>query len=286
VTPVAFGTPSAIAVDPLAGTVWVCDDTDGSVAVYRPEAQSLSVFRSGLETPQAVAVDLRDGTGWVGDVGLGAVQHLTAAGVPAGPPVAPVDGPIGLALDPASGALWICERTGNRVRVVTAGGTGWATGMIAPSRVAVDSVTHEGWATSFTRANVVILGATGARLDSLSGFDGPVGIAVDSRRGRIWVCDPNVHQVLAYRRDRTLEFRVTGLAGAREVAVDEETGEAWVTLGLAGAVARLSPAGALIRTVGGMAEPYGVALDVPRRRALNAAPPASGSRSSAPAARE
>ncbi len=76
-----------------------------------------------------------------------------------------------------------------------------------------------------------------------------------------------MNQVLAFRRNRTLEFRVTGLAGAHEIAVDPESGEAWVTLGLGGGVARLSPTGAVIRVLGGFAEPYGIALDIPGRRA-------------------
>jgi DNA-binding beta-propeller fold protein YncE len=265
-TLVAGGTPTGIGVDSPAGNVWVCDPTSGSVSVYRPQRQSFAVYRSGFETPGAVAVDSATHNAWIGDEGFDLVQHVTPLGSPAGPSIQPVDAPIGLALDRETGALWICERAGHRVRRVDPGGGGWATGVIAPSRVAVDSVTHDGWVSSFTRATVVVLSGGGARLDSVSGFDGPVGIAVDSRRGRVWVCDPNANQVIALRRNLTEEFRVSGLGGAREVAVDPATGEAWVTLALDGAVARLSPAGAVLRVVRGLVEPYAIALDVPGMR--------------------
>lgn len=272
-TPVAGGTPSLIDVDMQIGAIWVCDPTSGAVSFYRPSLQSLTVYRNGFQTPRSVVVDSVDHTAWVGDEGFDLVQHVTALGTPAGPNVF-ADAPLGVALEPVTRALWICERAGNRVHVVDGSG-GWVTGMTAPTHVAVDSVTRFGWVSSFSTDKVLVLSATGARIDSIGGFDGPIGIAVDSRRGRVWVCDPNVNQVLAFRRNRTLEFRITGLAGAHEIAVDPESGEAWVTLGLGGAVARLSPTGSVIRMLGGFAEPFGIALDIPGRRGGSGPSPAS-----------
>jgi len=272
-TPVAGGTPAAIDVDIQAGAIWVCDPTSGAVSFYRPVLQSLSVFRNGFQTPRAVVVDSVDHTAWVGDDGFDLVQHVTSFGTPAGSSQF-ADSPLGLALEPVTRALWICERAGNRVRQVNGTG-GWVTDMAAPTHVAVDSVTQFGWISSFASTKVRVLSATGAPVDSIGGFDGPIGIAVDSRRGRVWVCDPNVNQVLAFRRNRTLEFRVTGMAGAHEIAVDPESGEAWVTLGLGGAVARLSTTGTVIRVLGGFAEPFGIALDVPGRRAGQGPGPAT-----------
>ena len=98
-------------------------------------------------------------------------------------------------------------------------------------------------------------------LVTLTDFTSPLGVAVDARRGRIWIADPGAGSVIALRRDGSEEFRVTGLADAGELAVDLGTGEAWVVLGDPGELARISPAGVLLRVLGGFRSPIAVSVD-------------------------
>ena len=106
-----------------------------------------------------------------------------------------------------------------------------------------------------------LLATGGTALDTITACAGPVGIAVDATRRRIWVADSGVDRVVALAPDGTVQFVITGQAEAREIALDEATGEAWVTLAAAGAVARLSPAGVEILRTGGLGGPWGIALD-------------------------
>jgi DNA-binding beta-propeller fold protein YncE len=86
-------------------------------------------------------------------------------------------------------------------------------------------------------------------------------VAVDARRGRIWIADPTAGRVTALYRDGVEEFRVTGLPDAGELAVDPATGEAWAVLGVTGSVARISPGGAILRVQGGLRVPIAIAVD-------------------------
>jgi hypothetical protein len=102
-----------------------------------------------------------------------------------------------------------------------------------------------------------LLATGGTALDTITACAGPVGIAVDATRRRIWVADSGVDRVVALAPDGTVQFVITGQAEARAIAIDEATGEAWVTVATAGAVSRLSPAGIEILRVGGLGRPRG-----------------------------
>jgi sugar lactone lactonase YvrE len=154
----------------------------------------------------------------------------------------------------------------------------WAATFAAPSRVAIDSVTSQGWVTSFEGGNVVRLSPSGVALDTITGFQGPIGVAADGRRGRIWIADAYAGRVVALRRDGSVEFTVSNLPEAREIAVDRGTGEAWVTLPGrpsapgSGAVAVIGPGGAERHRLTGLSEPYGIALDDLQQRSGSPVP--------------
>jgi DNA-binding beta-propeller fold protein YncE len=252
--------PTDVAVDPPRGQVWVADTDGGNVVLYIPSLFQHSTLPAG--SPQALALDPVDGSAWVCDGQFNAVLHFLNDGTPASPyMLSSISNPLDDATDPADRSLWVCERGADRVRRFTA--TGAPAGLVyvvAPSRVAVDSVTHAAWVTSFTTAQVTLVRNTPAVQDSFGGFSGPIGIAVDARRGRIWVADAVANQVVALQRTGAVEFR-TALAGEpREIAVDLTTGNAWITLLTAGQVAVVSPAGTVIRRASGLKRPYGIAL--------------------------
>ncbi|HEY6866720.1 MAG TPA: hypothetical protein VI792_05645 [Candidatus Eisenbacteria bacterium] len=255
-------TSGAVAVDAMSGAVWTCDPDQGGVTDYQPTDGSLVHLLGPPSVPVAVAVDTVSHDAWIGDDNSGIVARYTATGSPAGSVQGLLDSPIGLAVDPNSRSVWICERTGSRVSHADVNGVRLAPAyVINPSRVAVDAATGDAWVTCFTRSLIVHVTAAGVRSDSVASLAGPLGIAVDAARGRIWVTDPSLDLVAALRRDGSTEFQVRSIPGAFGVAVDPATGEAWVTSEAASALLRISPAGAILRVLGGLGTPADIALD-------------------------
>jgi len=256
-----FATPSDVAVDRNTGVLWVSDAFGGKVQVFDP-IQGNFVNIPGFSQAGDLALDLADQTAWICDAGAGSVRHYTRFGTQASASLDPIDQPLGAAFEQSNRILWICERNGNRVRTYLSNGTPqWAVPLPAPSRVAVDSLTREAWVTSFSTGAIYKLSPSGARLDSVTSLAGPIGVAVDARRGRIWVCDAFANRLVALRRDATIEFEVGNLSEVREAAVDLRTGELWATLPPAGAVVRVSAAGAVIEQATGLVDPLSIALD-------------------------
>ena len=260
-----YTSTSDVAVNPASGAVWIADEGSGSVVVFQP-AGSLRLSIPGLRRPRAVAVDAFDGSGWVCDVEQGLVFHFGVNGEQASVAIAPLVQPVDAAVDAEDGSVWICELGADRVsrHEYTQGfwQERWAASVQAPSRVAIDGETRDGWVTSFANGTVTKLSSvTGARLLSLTGFQSPLGVAVDAARGRIWIADPHAGSVVALDRDGNVEFRVAGLADAGEISVDAGTGEAWAVLGRSGELVRISPAGVLLRRLKAFHSPVAVSVD-------------------------
>jgi DNA-binding beta-propeller fold protein YncE len=259
--------PVAVDVSLPTGRVWAVGPA-GDVLVYEPSVGRSTVIGQGLGTLGAVAVDPADSSAWVGDVSEGRLVHLMPSGMLADPPMLTALGyPGSVALDAANRSIWVVEQDSNRVRRYTAGGAlAFMARVEMPSRIAVDPVTHEAWVTSLYAARVVRVGPEGALLDTVTACAGPIGVAVDAARRRVWVADTGADRVLVLAMDGSVVLTVPGQPGARELTVDPTTGEAWVTLGATGEVSRLSATGQELARAGGLASPWGIALDDVTRR--------------------
>jgi DNA-binding beta-propeller fold protein YncE len=254
-----FEGPTDVDARPSSGLVWACDPLLGRVVIHNPGGVAPGVV-SGLLEPVAVAVDPGTGDGWICDAGLQSLFRFDPARTTA--PEVEIGGlaePLSVAVDAADGSVWVCERSGSRVRHFTRDGSPLASVAVGdPSRVAVDSLTRGVWVTSFTRREVVrIFG--GAVVATIGGFAGPIGIAVDPRRGRVWVADSFAGRLHAFDRAGAPLFTVPGLTEVREIAIDRATGEAWVTLPGPGQVVRLSADGAILGRVTGLGQPIDIA---------------------------
>src|SRR5262245_28836580 len=225
-----FGGTADLAVNPTNGDVWVADGSNGRVLIFQTVG-GVTVTIPGFNTPRAIGVDPANGTAWVCDAGQGRVYHLSRSGGKDPSSIGPIDQPLDAAVDPGPGFLWICEYGANQVSRWDLGAQQWTVPVTGPSRVAVDSLTQEGWVTSFGSGTVSRISPNGQVLDTITGFTAPLGVAVDSRRGRIWIADPYAGRITALRRDGREEFHVGGLNDAGEVAVDAATGEAWTAVG-------------------------------------------------------
>jgi len=255
-----FGETADLTVNPTSGEVWVADGPGGRVILYQPDG-GVTVSVPGFNDPRAVAVDPLNGKAWVCDAGRGRVYHVDRSGQIDPLSLGPLDQPLDAAVDPAPGYLWVCEFGANKVSRWDLAAQQWSVPVTGPSRVAVDSVTEEGWVTSFGAGTLTRISPGGQVLDTYTGFTAPLGVAVDSRRGRIWVADPYAGRVLALGRDGREQFHIAGLNDAGEVAVDPATGDGWVVLGSGGSVVRISGAGVLLRALGGFQFPYAIGVD-------------------------
>ena len=256
-----FGSTADVAANPRNGDVWVADEGNGRVVIYQT-GSGVTVSVPGFQLPTAVGVDPSNTTGWVCDASRGRVYHVQRDGQVFAASIGPLLQPVDAAVDPFTGYVWICEFAGGRVRLHDdIGVLQWTCAVAGPSRVAVDSVTHEGWVTSFEHGIVTRISPAGQVLGTFPSFVAPLGVAVDATRGRIWIADPYAGRVIALDRDGQEEFRLTGLTDAGELSVDAATGDAWVVLGSTGSVVRISPAGTILRSQGGFRYPFAISVD-------------------------
>ncbi len=257
-----FGSPSAVAVDPAQGVVWVSDGIEGTVVRFNPGNGSRLVIPRGA-TPGAIAVDPVRHTAWVCDERGAQIVQIQLDGSPGSPPaIGPLELPLDVAIDGQDGSVWVCDnRAGKLLQFGASGASRFERNVPQPSRVAIDSLTRDAWVTSFGAGTLVRVAFNGTVLDTVTGLAGPIGVAVDARRGRVWVADARANALVAFHRDGTVERRIGGLSEVHEVRVDIATGNVWATVPGDGRVVQVSPAGVILSQVSGLAQPWAIALD-------------------------
>ena len=255
-------TPYSITVSPNEGLLWVSDPFSGTVLRLEP------VFLTGTEItslaqPFQIALDNLNGTAWITDLN-GSLGHFFTSGQPAQPGrIDFLQSPGGVAVNPNTREVYLCETGGNRVRRYANDGVPLSAGSVpAPSRVAIDTVSRFVWVTSLPTGRVYCMNEAAQVLDSLSLFTGPIGIAVDSRRRRVWVADAVGNQVIVLdAATRTEVFRITGIGEPRDVDIDLMTGDAYVVARAERSLIHLSSTGAIVARLTGFSDPYEVGLD-------------------------
>ena len=258
-----IGAPAALAFDPLSRHVWYTRVDNGQAGIFDPNLIASQTF-NGFTSATEIALDPANESGWITDFAGGMVRHLFPTGAAATPgSLQLLDGPTGLAVDPADRSVWVCEKTGNRVRHYDVNGSALATANVnAPSRVAVDSLSHVAWVTSLNSGRITRLAPDGRVLDSLTVASGPIGITLDRDHDRAWIADAIGNRVVVVTMStRTTLFIVTGLQEPRDIAIDRASGEAWIVARAEGAVLRLSPTGQVLERLKGLVTPYEIRFD-------------------------
>jgi len=257
-----LGSVARIAVDPADGFVWASAAFEGLVWAYDPfslEANSIT----GVSSPDAMALSPFDNTVWVCDR-AGGVSHFRRDGTSPTPGrLTLLDDPVAIATCALDGSVWVCERGGNRVRHFSALGVPLGTAFVdSPSRVAVDSLSRVAWVTSYVGGWIWRIAENGQKLDSTGVAQGPIGIAIDRPRNRVWVADEFGGRLLGLNlATLALEVTVTNAGSPYDVAVDRATGEVWVVARADRAVVRLAPDGSRLDVRGGFSDPVEIRLD-------------------------
>jgi len=257
-----FGAAGRIAVDPEDGFVWASAAADGLVWGLDPlSLQARSI--PGVASPDAMALSPFDNSVWVCDR-AGGVSHFRRDGTSPTPGRIPLlDDPIAIATCALDGSLWVCERGGQRVRHFSALGVPLsATFVESPSRVAVDSLSRVAYVTSYLAGWIWRIAESGQKIDSTGVAQGPIGIALDRLRGRVWVADEYGGRVLGLDLGTlAVEVTVTNVGAPYDLAVDRATGEVWVVARTDGAVIRLAPDGTRLDVRTGFSDPVEIRLD-------------------------
>lgn len=257
-----FGQAGRIAVDRTDGFVWASTNFTGLVWAFDPATLAADAI-SGVASPDAMAISPFDHSVWVCDRS-GGVSHFRRDGTSPTPGRIPLlDDPVAIATSAFDASLWVCERAGNRVRHFSALGAPLGTAFVeSPSRVAVDSLTRVAYVTSYALGRIWRIAENGARIDSTSVAVGPIGIAIDRPRNRVWVADDGGGRLLGLDLGTlALVATVTNAGSPYDVAVDSATGEVWVVARADGAVVRLAPDGTRLDVRSGFVDPVEVRLD-------------------------
>src|SRR5205085_12574308 len=110
-----FSYPSAVAIDPVSGWVWISDNGAGNVAILNPWSGAMTTL-PGFIGPSTLAVDANSHSGWVCDEEGKTVWEFAPTGLQLGAPITPIEIPLGISVDPNDGSVWIAERGASRLR--------------------------------------------------------------------------------------------------------------------------------------------------------------------------
>ncbi|MEB3329308.1 MAG: NHL repeat-containing protein [Candidatus Sericytochromatia bacterium] len=113
--------PGALAIDQATGEVWVANMGDDTITRFRSTGEVAGVCGGGF-TPGAIAIGA-DHVAWVVDSGGNRLWRFNADGAVVGDPIPVGAGPSGLAINAATGEVWVGIMNGERVSRLAADGT-------------------------------------------------------------------------------------------------------------------------------------------------------------------
>ena len=209
---------------------------------------------------------------WVTDLSAASLLRLTADGRHVASAESGFRGPTQLAVDPASGVVWISDTFDGSVVIYNPQNlTRTAVrGFGSPTSIAVDRTSHEAWICDEDRNSLYHLtsGGDAASPALIAPLSLPISVAVDPGDGSVWVCENEGQPDRSVRHFRSDGTPIASAPVERpsRVAVDDTRGEAWVTSFQRQQVHRISPAGAILNTISRFSGPIGIAVDASRDR--------------------
>ena len=232
--------PTAVAVDPALGVVYVANSGNGTVSVISEAAKTVIATIPVGDEPQAVAVDPALGVVYVANQGDGTVSVISEATktVTATIPVGIVgiySHPDGVAVDPALGVVYVANGQGGTVSVISEA-TNTVTTNIPVGHddalfgVAVDPSAGTVYVTNVNDAVSVINATTNTVTATIPVGSHPNGVAVDPSAGTVYVTnyDSNIMSVIS-EATNTVTATIPVGSHALWVAVDSSAGAVYVT---------------------------------------------------------
>lgn len=213
-----FNDPLGVAVDPATGDVYVPDEFNARVQVIGPDG----TYKATIGT--------------TGSSGSGNNQF---------------NGPVAVAVDPATGEVYVVDEGNGRVQVFGSDGTYKATigtsgrgntQFNSADAVAVDPATGDVYVVDQGPGRVQVFDPDGTYKATITpppgeGFLDPVGVAVDPATGQVYVADSDGGRVQVFGPDGTYKATIGSTFGSGNhqffnspvgVAVDPATGDVYV----------------------------------------------------------
>ncbi len=179
-----------------------------------------------------------------------------------------------LAVNPATGDVWVADEGLGRVVVYQPGSgvTVSIPGLILPLAVAVDPFDGTGRVCDAGNNLVYHFRPAGDQMSPpIAALNRPIDVTVDPQDGSVWVCELGAGRVGRYDQAGQPIWSQP-VADPSRVAVDSTMREGWVTSYARGTVTRLALSGQPLGTLSGFRSPVGVAVDARRDRVWIADP--------------
>jgi hypothetical protein len=216
--------PVAIALDPIDGSGWVCDQALNTVFHYtRSGASAVPAQLPGIVIPIGVAADPVSGVVWVCERGADQVRRFTRGGAALG--VTSLGRPSRVAVDSITSDAWVTSLDGAQlVHVSAAGAVVGTVPMSGPIGVAVDPRRDRIWVADARGGQVVAVRRGGAIEFRVVGLVETRDIAVDLATGEAWVTAPGLHALVRISASGVILERLGGFSDPYGVALDPGSG--------------------------------------------------------------
>lgn len=215
--------PVAIALDPIDGSAWVCDQALNAVYHYtRNGDPGTPALLPGILTPIGVACDPVSGAVWVCEKGGNQVRRYSRTGVARG--VTPFTAPSRVAVDSLTGDAWVTSFAGAQVvRISPAGNIVGTVVLSGPIGVAVDARHDRIWVAD-ARAGQAVAVSRGSTVEfRVGGLVETREIAVDPATGEAWVTAPGIRALVRISAAGAVVERLTGFTDPYGIALDPGT---------------------------------------------------------------
>lgn len=180
--------------------VWIAQGTSNSLMRFADDGELIGSF-SGFGNPLMIAVFPGDGSLWTLNSAQGKLYHVDRNGQV----ISTVSGfnyPTALSVNEKTGECWVANRSSNNVVLVS------------PDVPAAYNISTQ---TGFHK--------------TMSGFNNPISLSVDSTDGSCWVANNNDNQIIKLDAKGEKELlRIGGFSSASRIIVNPLDGAIWVEI--------------------------------------------------------
>lgn len=168
--------PLGIDVDPRSHEVWVCER--GANRVRRFRSDGVENGSVSVTSPSRVAVDSANGGAWITSFEGHQLVHVDAAMI-VRHTLTTFRGPVGVAVDPRAGRIWVADPVAAQVAEFDRNGNELVrvSGLTDARDLTVERASGEAWVAM--RGTVARISPGGAVLTTTRGLSAPVAVALD-----------------------------------------------------------------------------------------------------------
>jgi DNA-binding beta-propeller fold protein YncE len=215
--------PGRLAVEPAAGSAWVCDELGARLYEFNADGDQLGAAIEPIDTPIGLAIDPFDGAVWVAERGASHVRKYAANHSLLWN--TPVDRPSRVAVDSVTRRGWVTSFEAGRVFRLSPSGAveDSISGFAGPLGIAVDARNGRIWVADALGNRLVALDRNGDVKLLIAGLPEVRDVSVDAGSGEVWVVAPGSGEVVRITATGLVLRRLGGFSEPYGVSVDPGT---------------------------------------------------------------